>query len=351
MKNLISLIKNVSCFRNLKVIYLLCAFLILSVVACQKEDTFSLKNESASESALKSAGKAKLPHQGNMVVVETYHKDFHLPDEILSGWTTFRYENQDHHTHFFLIEKMPVFGDEQKDLDDYFDDVVPVFDDAMDLINDGKTEEGLAEFGNLPAWSFAREYIGGVGLLGPGQTGQTMQYLEPGTYIMECYVKTNGIFHTSDGMAAQFVVKEEKSAAKPPKPTLHLYVDNDGFELKGHTRPGVHTMKVHYKEQISPQTPYSNFVGHDVNLVKIEDEADVDAVNHWMNWVDVDGLNTPAPATFLGGVQEMPTGSTAYVTFRLEPGQTYGIVAEIPNPLSRGTAEKGFFKTFTVTGK
>ena len=49
---------------------------------------------------------------------------------------------------------------------------------------------------------------------------------------------------------------------------------------------------------------------------------------------------------FLGGVQEMPAGYTAYVTFRLEPGQKYGIVGEVPDPQS-----KGFFTTFTVTGK
>jgi hypothetical protein len=346
MKNLMSVSKNVSWLRNLKAIQILGVLLILSLIACEKDITFQLN----SEPVLKSAGKARLPHQGNMVVVETDHMDFHLPDEILSGWTTFRYKNNDHHTHFFLLEKMPVIDGEQKNLDDYFNEVVPVFDAAMELINDGKTGEGLAEFANLPAWSFAREYIGGVGLLGPGQTGQTMQYLEPGTYIMECYVKTDGIFHTSDGMAAQFVVKEEKSKAKPPKPTLHLYVDNDGYELKGHTRPGLHIMKVHYMEQAPPGT-YSNFVGHDVNLVKIEDEADIDAVNNWMNWVDVDGLNTPAPATFLGGVQEMPAGdkvsrNTAYVTFRLEPGQQYGLVGEVTDPLS-----KSFFKTFTVTGK
>lgn len=338
MKNLMFNTKNVSWFRNLKVIHLLSVLLILSLVACEKEDTLS-----NSDLTLKGAVKARLPHQGNMVMVETEHMDFKLPGEIMSGWTTFRYKNNSHHTHFFLLEKMPEVDGDQKDLDDYFKEVVPVFDDAMALINDGNEGDGLAEFANLPTWSFLREYIGGVGLLGPGQTGQTMQYLEPGLYIMECYVKTAGRFHTSDGMAAEFVVKEEKSKAKPPKPTLRLNISNDGYKLKGHTRPGVHVMEVHYEDQ----TVYGNFVGHDVNLVKIEDGVrSVDAINDWMNWIDVDGLNTSAPATFLGGVEEMPAGNTAYVTFRLEPGQTYGIVAEIPDPISNG-----FFTTFTVTGK
>lgn len=342
MKNLMFITKYVSWLRNLKALQILSMLFILSLIACEKEDTFSLKNESTSEPVLKSSAKAGLPHQGNMVVVKTDDMDFQLPDEIESGWVTFRYENHDHHTHFFLVEKMPVSGGEQKDLDDYFTEVVPVFDAAMEFINAGDLGAGLAEFANLPGWSNERDYLGGVGLLGPGQTGQTMQYLEPGLYIIECYVKTNGKFHTSDGMAAEFVVTEKKSKAKPPKPTLHLNVSNDGYELKGHTRPGVHVMEVYYEDQ----TGYLNFVGHDVNLVKIEEESDVQDVNDWMNWVDINGLNTPAPATFLGGVQEMPAGNTAYVTFRLEPGQKYGIAGEIPNPES-----KGFFKTFTVTGK
>lgn len=279
-------------------------------------------------------------------MVKTEHMDFQMPDEILSGWTTFRYKNKDHHTHFFLIEKMPVFGGEQKDLDDYFDEVVPAFDKGMALINDGKKFEGIDTLvANLPYWSFSREYIGGVGLLGPGQTGETTQYLEPGLYMIECYVKTNGVFHASEGMAAQFVVKEEKSKAKPPKPTLHLTVDSlTGYELTGTPKPGMNTMEVYYENQ----KVYGNFVGHDVNIVKLDGASD-DDIKGWMNWVDIDGLNTPAPATFLGGVQEMPGGSTAYVTFRLEPGETYGIVAEIPYPLP-GEKDPDFYYTFTVNG-
>lgn len=344
MKNLIFFSKNVSWFRNLKVIHLLSVILILTVVACQKDDTFNLNN---SDAELKSASKSKNPGQRNVVMVKTEHMDFQMPDEILSGWTTFRYKNKDHHTHFFLIEKMPVDSNGvQKDLDDYFEEVVPVFDTAMALINEEELYAGLAEFANLPYWSFFREYIGGVGLVGPGKTGETTQYLEPGLYIIECYVKTNGKFHTSDGMAAQFIVKEEKSTAKPPKAGLHLYVDSlSGYKLVGTPKPGMNTMKVNYENQ----KVYGNFVGHDVNIVKLDGASD-DDIKGWMNWVDIDGLNTPAPATFLGGVQEMPGGSTAYVKFRLEPGETYGIVAEVPYPVINpyDPEDPEFFYTFTV---
>lgn len=120
MKNLISKLikKNSSWFGNLKALSVFSVILVLSLVACEKDETLNLKNDTASEPALKSAGKAKLPHQGNMVVVETDHMDFHLPDEIQSGWITFRYKNHDHHTYFFLVEKMPVINGDQKELDE-----------------------------------------------------------------------------------------------------------------------------------------------------------------------------------------------------------------------------------------
>lgn len=56
------------------------------------------------------------------------------------------------------------------------------------------------------------------------------------------------------------------------------------------------------------------------------------------------GLEVPAPATFLGGVNEMPVGSTGYLTVDLEPGQ-YAWIAEVPKPM-----EKGMLKSFTVLG-
>ena len=61
-----------------------------------------------------------------------------------------------------------------------------------------------------------------------------------------------------------------------------------------------------------------------------------------MDWTQPTGLETPAPAEFLGGTHEMPAGGRAYFTVRLEPGR-YAWIAEVPSPV-----EKGMLKTFTV---
>lgn len=65
---------------------------------------------------------------------------------------------------------------------------------------------------------------------------------------------------------------------------------------------------------------HENFVGHDVNLAKIEPYTDLDELEVSMDWSVKGGLQTPAPngVTFLGGVNDMPEGRTGYFTVDLE---------------------------------
>ncbi|MBZ9730036.1 hypothetical protein LB467_10095 [Salegentibacter sp. JZCK2] len=277
-----------------------------------------------------------LPVFGNLVEVKTTGMNFILPDEIPSGWTTFRYSNESQLTHFMLIDKLPVYKGKQITYAD-FEKIPPVFIDAMDLINSGKSEEGFAEFDRLPVWTFDIIYSGGVGLVSPGETAQTTVYVEPGTYVIECYVKTGGKFHP---MSKQLDVKKDSSYETPPVSTLNMAISREGgIEMHEAPKAGLHTIAVQFKDQ----EPHEHFLGHDVNLVKLEKDTDLNELASWMNWADPDGLNTPAPVKFLGGTQEMPEGNTAYITVNLKPGN-YAWVAEVPNPRS-----KNMLKTFTVS--
>ncbi|MEX2364897.1 MAG: hypothetical protein WD597_14790, partial [Balneolaceae bacterium] len=65
---------------------------------------------------------------------------------------------------------------------------------------------------------------------------------------------------------------------------------------------GQQTIAVHFEEH--PEVGYL----HDVNLVKLDGQTDLSEIVQWMNWMNLDGMTTPAPAVFLGGAQEMPTG-------------------------------------------
>jgi hypothetical protein len=79
-----------------------------------------------------------------------------------------------------------------------------------------------------------------------------------------------------------------------------------------------------------------------LHLVRLDDGTNMNALGAWMNWAAPGGLAGEAPATFLGGAQDMPGGSTTYLNVDLQAGQ-YAWIAEVPDP-----AGKSMLKTFTV---
>jgi hypothetical protein len=272
---------------------------------------------------------------GAVLDVTTAGMDFDMPDEIPSGWTTVRYHNRSGVTHFFVIEKMPA----GRTVEDSRRDVVPVFQAAWNLIEAGDAAAGFAEFGNLPAWFSEIVFTGGPGLIAPGGTAETTLYLEPGTYVVECYVKApDGTFHTTMGMLRGLVVTDEVSRGTEPRAAYDVRVSNSGVTLEGAPAPGLRTFAVHFDEQMV----HEHFLGHDVHLVRLTDSTDLDELATWMDWSTVGALTTPAPAEFLGGTQEMPAGSTAYFTALLTPGR-YALIAEVPDPKG-----KNMLQTFSV---
>jgi hypothetical protein len=263
--------------------------------------------------------------------------------EIASGWTTFRFENQSHAPHFLIIEKMPEFEGDQKTVEDSEAEVVPVFQNFMDSFRSEPLSFPSMGFA-LPAWYADVIFMGGPGLTSPGETSETRVHLEPGTYVIECYVKTDdGTFHSTKGMIEGLVVGERSNAAgEPPRTSGRLTVSfSDGISIdRAPRRPGTQTFEVHFADQ----TVYSHFLGHDVHLVRLETGADTEALETWMNWVIPGSLASPGPAgvTFLGGVQDMPAGSTAYLRATLTPGD-YAWIAEVPD-----ASGKNMLATFSI---
>ena len=274
----------------------------------------------------------------NVIEIITENMDFQMPDTIPSGWNTFRYKNQSPQTHFFLVDRYP----EGKTSEDAENLVAPVFDSAMKLIMEGKTEEGYAEFAKLPEWFSEVVFVGGSGLLSPDQVAETTINLKPGKYIIECYVKmSNGVFHTSMGMTKDIVVKPVDSGNKELIADIAINISStDGIVFNDSINSGKHTFSVFYKDQIV----HENFVGHDINLVRLDENANLEELENWMNWADPKGLIEPAPdgLTFMGGVNDMPEGNIGFFTANLKPGK-YALISEVPNALS-----KNMLKTFVV---
>ncbi len=308
------------------VMWVFMALCLLFTLAC-KTDKDNRKPEVAVE------------EKENVIEIITKNMDFQMPDTIPSGWNTFRYKNLSPQTHFFLIDKYP----EGKTSADAENLVAPVFDSAMKLIMEGKAEEGFAEFAKLPEWFGEVVFVGGSGLLSPSQIGETSLNLKPGNYIVECYVKMrNGTFHTSMGMTKDIVVSEKPSANDEPNSDIDISISSkDGIVFTDSISSGKHIFSVFYKDQIV----HENFVGHDIHLVKVDQNADTKELENWMNWANPDGLIEPAPdgVIFIGGVNDMPTGSKGYFLADLVPGD-YILVSEVPNALT-----KKMLKAFTVS--
>jgi hypothetical protein len=279
--------------------------------------------------------------EGTVVDVVARGLTFEAPDSVPAGWTTFRFTNESAMTHFVLVERLPDgIGIARQQ-----DEVAPVFQEGMNQLAAGDPEAAMETFGALPEWFGQVVFLGGPGLLAPGRTAEAAVYLEPGTYLLECYVKTGGVFHSYNADPARYGMVHELTVTGPPADTtapeaaMELTLSSRrGIEVAGNPSPGEHVVAVHFEDQ----TTHENFVGHDVHLARLPDTTDLAPMAAWMDWTRPGGLETPAPVEFVGGINEMPAGTTGYFTIHLEPGW-YAWVAEVPDP-----ARKGMLQVFRV---
>ncbi len=279
-----------------------------------------------------SAGENTTVNQ-SVVEVLTQAMDFQMADTIPSGWNTWRYQNQSDQTHFILIEDYP----DGITLDSLDLQAAPVWNDAVNLITAGKTDEGLAELAKLPNWFREVIYWGGTGLVSPGRTVETTLKLEPGYYVVECYVKMNtGMWHATLGMTKELVVSGEKSVLSEPVADLAIDLSNEaGIEFEPPAKAGTYNISVNFIDQAL----------NDINLVWLDEGHDLSILETWIDWRNPAGLREPAPEgfTFLGGVNNMPAGGKGYFKAQLQAGQ-YALISEVPNP-----KDKKLLKTFVIS--
>ncbi|MCX2743859.1 hypothetical protein OO013_08280 [Mangrovivirga sp. M17] len=278
--------------------------------------------------------------------------------EVDAGWVTMKLVNPTHSDHFALFYHVPqeaIEAAEAADLSikDYWHQVITTpFQDEFNPYIQGNIDYGtfvnnlVGELLGVAPWFFnpGAAVVGGPGITAGGHVSQTSVYLEPGTYIAECYIKDDDqLFHSYTGMLETLVVSSSYADVKEPKPSIDVTVSSiDGIQHPETIRPGKHTVAIHYLDQ----TTYSNLVGHNVQLVRFDNGYDTSLLNElglYMNWSTVEGLTVHSPegTTFMGGSMEMLSG-TAYYYVNLKPG-TYAWIAEVPD-----SASKGMLKVFTV---
>jgi hypothetical protein len=327
---------------------------LLALAGCDRQHVVA-PDETISEQPAH-AGPASISN-ANVVEVIARHDGpdyvFDLSDDVIpAGWTTFELDNHSSSTHFMFLARVPegaIAGAEEDDvelLDYWITHITRPFQFFMDTMIDDK-EPDLADLPTkyaddfFPPWFDDAVPMGGPGFTQGHLSSRTTVNLESGYYIVECYVKNaDGDFHSYDGMIALLEVTDEQSGANEPRATLHVNLSTGQIDVDENIRPGLHTVAVHFDDQ----STYDHLLGHDVHLIKLDDDWDAESTAEWMNWMNPDGLVSAdgmrGPSTFVGGAQTMAAGNTAYFTVRLEPGE-YAWVSEVPSI-------EGMWKTFTV---
>jgi hypothetical protein len=302
--------------------------LAASLAACQPSDRAEVE-EAASETASEPASEA--------YVVEVTARDFALdaPDEIPSGWTTFRLTNEGQEEHFVYIYRLP----EDKTYRQLEEEALGPFYRVWEQYATGEIDRAEAEAAlgsEIPGWFFTDlAPSGGPALTEPGETSQATVLLEPGTYVMECYVKTpEGEWHTALGMQRELTVTADSTGASPPEADAELVLSNYQIAVSGDLTAGTRTVAVRVEE--NPE----GFMMHDINLFRLDEGVEVPEIVAWMDWMDLEGFRAPAPGYSLGGVEHMLAGRTGYMTVELQPGD-YAWVSE-------GYGARGMVKAFTV---
>ena len=267
-------------------------------------------------------------------VVKIYSNtmDIVMPDTLKAGLNHLIYENNSSMTHFLLFNKVP----EIVNLNNYHEELTLPFQELMDAITQNR--EPNATF---PEWLGEMINMGGVGLLSPGQTAESYVNLTTGNYIVECYIKSNGIFHSTSGMLKQITVISNNQKQINPAASVTIHVDSLGLSVDGNIPE--HGGNVTFKITYGNTKLYSNFTRPDVHLVKITESASVDKLEDYMDWTNPLGMDVLAPVVFLGGAQEMPKGNTAYFRQNLSTGK-YILIGEVPNPKTNG-----FYIEFEIT--
>lgn len=263
-------------------------------------------------------------------VLEVTARDYELQSPVTripSGWTTVELTNEGEETHVLEFVRLPENGS-YRALRRY----AGVLDTLQKELNAGtidSTEYEKALKRHQPSWFPSLEFAGGPGFVAPGQSFEETLALEPGSYMMLCFVRdSTGKSHLLRGMRRKLVVTEDSSGATPPEADVEMRVTDYRITTEGEMSVGEQTVAIRFGAR--PDT--TGAPTQSVHLARVDEGLTPTEIAEW-------DLHAPAPTEFLGGALERE-GETVYLTVNLAPGRYAW--------LSGDTEETGMKKVFTV---
>lgn len=272
--------------------------------------------------------------------VKAYSYSFMAPDTIPSGWITLRFSNaRGMEIHELGLAKLP----EGKNIGNYLREIFPVWKSTLQKAQNGEIEDDeirSVALETLPTWNSEIQYVKSRGIISGGHQVENMIHLEPGTYIIECWIKNeNGEIHISRGMVRPLTVTDTGNNATAPEADYEISLTTEGIDISEELTPGKHIFSLDFEQSENDQLIYD-----DIHLIRMTEETDLASVSDWMSWYKVGGLRAPAPAEFLGGADvhgSTPEGGKAYFSMDVQPGR-YAWVVDAPS-------KEQIWREFTVS--
>jgi uncharacterized cupredoxin-like copper-binding protein len=261
------------------------------VAASLTAATLSVKNNSAEPLLAGTANTIISAPAAKARVVHVSGEDFKFdaPDIIPAGLTEFRFLNKGPSLHHMAVLRLAG----GKTVDDL--------------------RAALANPGPPPSWV---KEMGGPNASAPGLESNATMMLEPGNYVLICFVDIGGPPHFSKGMVKGLRVVPATGAVAP-KPKADVTVDllDYSFNLSSPIRSGKRTIRVH---NIGQQH-------HEVELVQLASGA---SVGDFMKWMEK--MQGPPPGKALGGVAGIEPGMSQSFSADFTPGD-YGLICFLPD--------------------
>ena len=212
----------------------------------------------------------------------------------------------------------------------------------------GGEGEGGGEQGDPTAELFEKE-IGSPGhILQPGQRQSLTTKLDAGTYVVLCFIPTEGegVPHVAKGMVNSFEVGDEKVEVAEPEADAEITL-GDNAEPAGAPATiasGTRTFKL-----TSEGSSGKDFAIGQINEGQPNEPASFD--NYFSTLFEQEGgppkgVAKQAPGTLYGMTFELEPAQTAWITVDLKPGETF--FSNTTNAESDGGDEEGVDKFVTV---
>jgi hypothetical protein len=281
----------------------------LAVGACKVKEA---GRESALNSDSAAAGDSTTAAAAapNVVTITATEYSFDAPAEIPAGLTTIRLVTNGKELHHATLIKL----EDGKTVDDF--------------------KQAMQTEGPPSAWMIM---AGGPNPPRPGGTAEVTQLLEPGNYVLVCFIPSpDGVPHIAKGMLRPVTVTPAPGAqAAAPIPDVTVKLVDYGFESSKPLTAGKHIIRI---ENAGPQP-------HELVLVRLAPGKTVENLASW-----IEKMDGPPPGEPLGGIASIHPGGYGFITADLTPGD-YGFLCFISDSKDgKPHVAHGMMQQFKIAG-